>query len=92
MAAGLLIVFDFDKTIIDCDSDNHVVDSFGLTEKFDHFLLTQPWNSAIDNMMTEIHKQGISVQQIADALKTAPLDPHVAAAIKSAHSLGYLHI
>lgn len=92
MAAGLLIVFDFDETIIDCDSDNHVVDSFGLTEKFDHFLLTQPWNSAIDNMMTEIHKQGISVQQIADALKTAPLDPHVAAAIKSAHSLGYLHI
>lgn len=88
MAAGLVIVFDFDKTIIDSDSDNHVVDSLGFTEKFDDFLLTLPWNSAIDNMMAEIHKQGISVQQIADALNTAPLDPHIAAAIKSAHSLG----
>lgn len=88
MAAGLVVVFDFDKTIIDCDSDNWVVDSLGFTERFDHLLLTHPWNSTMDIIMTEIHTQGISVQQIADILKTAPLDPHIATAIKSAYSLG----
>lgn len=40
-------MFDFDKTIIDCDSDNWVVDDFGATERFDELLETMPWNTAI---------------------------------------------
>lgn len=42
-----MIVFDFDKTIIDCDSDNLVIDHFGGTERFDELLLTLPWNTAM---------------------------------------------
>ncbi|PIA25890.1 hypothetical protein AQUCO_10400001v1 [Aquilegia coerulea] len=30
--AGIVIVFDFDETIIDCDSDNWVVDNLGATK------------------------------------------------------------
>lgn len=43
--AGVVIVFDFDKTIIDCDSDNWVVDELGATDLFNQLLPTMPWNS-----------------------------------------------
>lgn len=44
-AAGIVVIFDFDKTIIDCDSDNWVVDELGATELFNQLLPTMPWNS-----------------------------------------------
>jgi pyridoxal phosphate phosphatase PHOSPHO2 len=44
---GVVVVFDFDKTIIDCDSDNWVVDALGATARFDDLLCRLPWNSAI---------------------------------------------
>jgi len=43
--AGILVVFDFDKTIIDCDSDNWVIDELGFTELFNRLLPTMPWNT-----------------------------------------------
>ena len=42
--AGNVVVFDFDSTIIECDSDNWVLDEFGLTEKFYQLLPNMPWN------------------------------------------------
>lgn len=42
---NIVIVFDFDKTIIDVDSDNWVVDELGFTDLFDQLLPTMPWNS-----------------------------------------------
>lgn len=43
--ADAVVVFDFDKTIIDCDSDNWVVDELGATDLFNQLLPTMPWNS-----------------------------------------------
>ncbi|ONK70003.1 uncharacterized protein A4U43_C05F29190 [Asparagus officinalis] len=86
--ASTVIVFDFDKTIIDVDSDNWVVDNLGATELFEQLLPTMPWNSLMDRMMRELHSQGKAIEEIAECLKTAPLDPHVISAIKTAHSLG----
>ena len=43
--AGIVVVFDFDKTIIDLDSDNWVVDELGATDLFNQLLPTMPWNS-----------------------------------------------
>ena len=43
--AGIVVVFDFDKTIIDVDSDNWVVDALGATDLFNQLLPTMPWNS-----------------------------------------------
>lgn len=42
--AGIVVIFDFDSTIIECDSDNWVLDEFGLTEKFYQLLPSMPWN------------------------------------------------
>ncbi|KAJ3686447.1 hypothetical protein LUZ61_015611 [Rhynchospora tenuis] len=86
--AGTLIVFDFDKTIIDCDSDNWVFDHFGGTKRFDELLLTLPWNTAMDKIMGEFHEQGISIEEVKAILNKAPLSLHIISAIKSAYALG----
>ncbi|XP_073007533.1 inorganic pyrophosphatase 2-like [Typha latifolia] len=86
--AGIVAVFDFDKTIIDVDSDNWVIDELGATELFDRLLPTMPWNSLMDRMMEELHSKGWSIEDIANCLKRAPLDPHVVSAIRSAYALG----
>ncbi|XP_066325308.1 inorganic pyrophosphatase 2-like [Miscanthus floridulus] len=83
-----LVVFDFDKTIVDCDSDNWVVDALGATSRFDELLRHLPWNHAIDAMMGELHSEGKTAEDIRDSLRTAPLSPHVVAAIKTAYALG----
>jgi phosphoethanolamine/phosphocholine phosphatase len=86
--AGVVVVFDFDKTIIDVDSDNWVVDGLGATELFDRLLPTMPWNTLIDTVMGELHAQGKTLHDVAEVLRAAPIDPHVVAAIKAAYSLG----
>ncbi|KAF8406914.1 hypothetical protein HHK36_006035 [Tetracentron sinense] len=86
--AGIVVVFDFDKTIIDCDSDNWVVDEMGATQLFNQLLPTMPWNSLMDKMMMELHSQGKTIEEIAECLKRAPLHPRIITAIKSAHALG----
>lgn len=40
----IVVIFDFDKTIIDCDSDNWVLDELGATKLFNQLLPTMPWN------------------------------------------------
>ncbi|KAJ4961981.1 hypothetical protein NE237_021891 [Protea cynaroides] len=121
--AGILVIFDFDNTIIDCDSDNWVVDELGFNQLYNELLPTMPWNSLmvyfnslcvssllasfcfsvsilytqgringvvkeLDRLMQELHSHGITIKQIEDCLKRAPLHPRIIAAIKSAHSFG----
>ncbi|PIA64398.1 hypothetical protein AQUCO_00100110v1 [Aquilegia coerulea] len=84
--AGIVVVFDFDKTIIDCDSDNWVVDDLGGTDLFNELLPTMPWNTLM--MMKELHSQGRTIEEIVECLQRAPLIPQIISTIKSAHALG----
>lgn len=86
--AEIVVVFDFDKTIIDLDSDNWVVDEFGASDMFDQLVPTMPWNTVMDTMMKEIHARGKTMQDIEQVLKRAPVIPGVVPAIKAAHALG----
>ncbi|XP_022844478.1 inorganic pyrophosphatase 1-like [Olea europaea var. sylvestris] len=86
--AGVVVVFDFDKTIIDIDSDNWVVDELGATDLFNQLLPTMFWNSLMDRMMKELHAQGKTIEDIEKVLKRVPIHPRVVPAIKTAHSLG----
>ncbi|CAD6237033.1 unnamed protein product [Miscanthus lutarioriparius] len=86
--AGIVVVFDFDKTIIDVDSDNWVVDNLGFTELFERLLPTMPWNTLMDTMMGELHQRGRTLGDVAEVLRAAPIDPRVPAAIKAAYALG----
>ncbi|KAK1274320.1 Inorganic pyrophosphatase 2 [Acorus gramineus] len=85
---GLIVIFDFDKTIVDCDTDNWVVDGLGATALFEELLPTMPWNSLMDRMMSELHSQGKTIEDIAECLRTAPLHPRIISSIKTAHALG----
>jgi phosphoethanolamine/phosphocholine phosphatase len=88
-AAGIIVVFDFDKTIIDVDSDNWVVDSLGFTEEFERLLPTMPWNDLMDAMMGQIHAHGKTLDgDVAAALRAVPIDPRVPHAIRAARALG----
>ncbi|CAN4086917.1 unnamed protein product [Withania somnifera] len=87
--AGIVVVFDFDKTIIDLDSDNWVVDELGVTDLFNQLLPTMPWNSVMDRIMKELHEQGKTIKDIEEVLKRAPVISRVVPAIKAAHALGY---
>lgn len=42
--SNIVVVFDFDKTIIECDSDNWVVDELGFTDLFNQLFPTMPFN------------------------------------------------
>ncbi|KAJ0964638.1 hypothetical protein J5N97_025776 [Dioscorea zingiberensis] len=87
MAYTTVLVFDFDKTIMDCDSDNWLIDHLGATKLFDDLLLTLPWNTAMGKIMEELHSQGWSVEDMAEVLRKAPLHPNTISAIKSAYAL-----
>ena len=56
MAGRVVVVFDFDKTILDCDSDNWVVDELGVNHLFTQLLPTMPWNS----LMVSFHSSSSS--------------------------------
>ncbi|GAA0139459.1 phosphatase [Lithospermum erythrorhizon] len=85
---GIVLVFDFDKTIIDVDSDNWVVDGLGATDLFNQLLPTMPWNTLMDTMMKKLHAQEKTIQDVEEVLSRTPIHPRVVPAIKSAHALG----
>ncbi|TKY64392.1 Inorganic pyrophosphatase 2 [Spatholobus suberectus] len=64
--SGIVVVFDFDKTIVDVDSDNWVVDELGFTDLFNQLLPTMPWNSLMDRMMMELHSHGKTIEDIEE--------------------------
>ncbi|EXC11128.1 Inorganic pyrophosphatase 2 [Morus notabilis] len=84
----IVVVFDFDKTIIECDCENLVVDELGATDLFNQLLPTMTWNSLMNRMMKELHEQGKTIEDIVEVLKQTPIHPRVVAAIKAAHALG----
>ena len=43
--AGIIVVFDFDRTMIDCDSDSWVVNELVATELFQSLRPAMSWNS-----------------------------------------------
>jgi len=42
--AEIMVIFDFDSTIIECDSDNWVLDDTALTQNFYQLLPSMHWN------------------------------------------------
>jgi pyridoxal phosphate phosphatase PHOSPHO2 len=87
----VVVVMDFDRTIIDDDSDRWVINEMGLTDFFNKLRSTIPsWTSLMDTIMKELHSKGITIENIAHCLQRAFLHPNIASAIKSAQSLGYV--
>ncbi|CAI8611967.1 unnamed protein product [Vicia faba] len=86
--SNIVVVFDFDKTIIDCDSDNWVVDELGFTDLFNQLFPIMPFNKLMDRMMMELHCNGKTIEDIVEVLKRVPIHPRMIPAIKAANALG----
>jgi hypothetical protein len=50
--ATAVVAFDFDRTIIDGDSDNWVITEMGLTRLFNELRSTLPWNSLMVSILS----------------------------------------
>ncbi|KAK3161214.1 hypothetical protein QOZ80_1BG0073960 [Eleusine coracana subsp. coracana] len=87
-AADVVVVFDFDRTIIEWDSDDWVITKLGAADAFQRLRPTMPWNALMDTMMGELHARGKTADDIRDCLRSAPLDAHVVSAITTAKALG----
>ncbi|RLN23238.1 inorganic pyrophosphatase 3 [Panicum miliaceum] len=87
-APGVVVVFDFDRTIIEWDSDNWVITKLGAADAFRRLRPTMRWNPLMDRMMAELHARGKTAEDIRDCLRSAPLDAHIISAIKTAAALG----
>ncbi|CAI9100538.1 OLC1v1037662C1 [Oldenlandia corymbosa var. corymbosa] len=88
MANKIVIIFDFDRTLIDDDSDRWVICEMGLAHLYNQLRPIMPWTSLMDRMVEELHSQGRTTEEIAKCLQGIPLHQRTAAAIKSAHSKG----
>ncbi|KAK9032482.1 hypothetical protein V6N11_056744 [Hibiscus sabdariffa] len=88
VASDIVVIMDFDKTIIDCDSDNWMVDELGVTHFFNQLLPTMPWNSLMDAMMRKLHSQETTIDDIVAVWKRTPIHPRIIQAIKYVHELG----
>ncbi|XP_050231735.1 inorganic pyrophosphatase 2-like [Mercurialis annua] len=86
--AEILVILDFDKTIIDVDSDYWVVEEFGLIDLFNQLLPTMPLNSVMTRITKELHSRGITIHQIVEVLNRIPIHPCIVHALKSAHASG----
>ncbi|GAB4852749.1 hypothetical protein Ancab_016958 [Ancistrocladus abbreviatus] len=83
-----VVIFDFDRTIIDGDSDDWVVTQMGLTHLFRQLISTMSWNSLMNKMMEELHSRGKNTEDISQCLRQTPISPSIISAIKSAYSFG----
>ncbi|KAL3532593.1 hypothetical protein ACH5RR_006114 [Cinchona calisaya] len=88
MARKIVVIFDFDRTLIDDDSDRWVISGMGLTHLFNQLRPILPWTSLMDRMVEELHSQGRTIEDIVECLNGVPLHQRTAAAIKSAHAFG----
>ncbi|KAD6455011.1 hypothetical protein E3N88_09717 [Mikania micrantha] len=84
----MIIVWDFDRTIINDDCDRWVGLEMGLTKLFTQLRPTMPWNSLMDRMMEELHSHGKTIDDFTKRLNSFTVHPQIISAIRSAHDLG----
>ncbi|KAJ3567618.1 hypothetical protein NP233_g6252 [Leucocoprinus birnbaumii] len=78
-----LIIFDFDWSMADQDSDHWTFEVLApdLRRKFDELVHTAHWTDIVAQFLEEIHKRGIKREQIEDALRIMPFHPGMIRAV-----------
>ena len=93
-AARFLLVWDFDWSLIDENSDTYVIerlDQAGLTWQAAQTLMANGkmgWTELMDWCLGKLHEAGNGPDAIANALKTAPIKSGALAAVSTAHAAG----
>ncbi|CAB4384357.1 unnamed protein product [Rhizophagus irregularis] len=79
-----LVVFDFDWSLIDNNSDVWIFEQLSkeLAEKIVELRKKIQWTDLIHMLLDELHQQGVTRQQIENALTKIPFDPAMIEALK----------
>eukprot|EP00250_Pteridium_aquilinum_P008855 c18261_g1_i1 orf=254-1084(+) len=85
---GSIVIFDFDCTIAEVDSDPWVAQQLGASALMEDLRSRLPWNDMMDALMEALHAQGKSISEVEEALRSIPLEPEKITTIKLAHALG----
>ncbi|KAJ0798407.1 putative inorganic diphosphatase [Helianthus annuus] len=93
----MIIIWDFDQTIITDDCDHWVVLDTNLTKLFHRVRDTLSWHQIIVRSFFSLHSivsayclYRKTVNDFVDRLNKFTIDPQMISAIRSAHELGYL--
>lgn len=80
----ILIVFDFDWSFVDQDTDRWIfeVNAPHLRRKMENLESSTQWTDLVAMMCREAHKEGITREQIEGALKILPVHPAMLRAVK----------
>lgn len=71
MSSTRLFVFDFDHTVVDCNTDTiiyHVLPDKDLPKNIKTLYDGKDWNSFMKNVFDHIHMQGVSKDQIEQCI------------------------
>ncbi|PVG01207.1 hypothetical protein CPB86DRAFT_699888 [Serendipita vermifera] len=80
---NILIVFDFDWSFVDQDTDRWVfeVNSLGLRRKMENLESTVQWTDVVAMMLRDGHSKGMTREDIENALKILPVHPAMIRAV-----------
>ncbi|EFJ18355.1 hypothetical protein SELMODRAFT_113032 [Selaginella moellendorffii] len=87
--ASSIVVFDFDWSLINCNSDTFVVEQMGASDLMRSLRRSLPWTDLMDTMMVEIMSRGRTLAEIEASLRTIPLDSSMSRAIRAVAAAGY---
>jgi len=80
-----LIVFDFDWSLVDQDTDRYVFEVLDITlrRKMEDRKKTVQWTDNVAGVLKELHAKGVSKNQIQDTLRALPFHPAMIRAVST---------
>lgn len=85
-----LVVFDFDHSLIDIDSDNFVVESLDkdLSNNMDELSKTMQWTNMMNHLFQKLHEKNVNKDAILSAFSKVPMHVKMIEALKHAKNHG----
>jgi len=84
-----LVVFDFDWTLVDQDTDFWVLETLdiSLRRKMEDLMPTEEWTDNISARMKELHAKGFTREDVENTLKDLPFHPAMQRTIRHLKSI-----
>ncbi|CAD6568118.1 MAG: hypothetical protein CYPHOPRED_002325 [Cyphobasidiales sp. Tagirdzhanova-0007] len=93
MPTNQLVVFDFDWSFADNDTDRYVLEVLApkLRLRMESLKNDMQWTDLVADSMRELHKQGFTKEDVIDALQVLPVHPAMKRGVRCLQSRKDLH-
>lgn len=89
---GLLVVWDYDFSLVDINSDVWVPERCGGSELLEHMRASHragvQWTDLMDDVAARLHASSVSRAAIVETLRSMPVFPEVLSVIQELHAAG----